>query len=52
MNVIKKIERLVQIKNEIRKMRQTLEFQEKELDGIAGELVEFLMHKKIIEPRC
>ena len=51
MNVLKTIENIVRIKNEIGEIRAKLEHYERELDGAAGELIEFLKHKKIIEPK-
>jgi hypothetical protein len=51
MNVLKTIEKIVRIKNEIGEIRAKLEHYERELDFAAGELIEFLKHKKIIEPK-
>jgi hypothetical protein len=51
MNVLKTVERLVVIRDEIRAVKEKLEHHQRELDGVASELIEFLKQQQIIETR-
>lgn len=51
MNVIKVIEEIIQVRDEINDTSRKLEFQAKLLDKKVYDLIEFLKMKKILESR-
>jgi cell division protein FtsL len=51
MNPLKIIEKLIKTRDELQEISRNLHHKERELDQLAGELLEFLKHKRIIETR-
>lgn len=51
MNPIEIVEKIIEVKDEIREIKLKLEYQQKRLDNLAGDLIEYLKHKKLIESR-
>jgi hypothetical protein len=51
MEIIKIVESLVKIRDQVDETKNKLEFLRRELDVQTGLLIEFLKHKRIIETR-
>jgi dsDNA-specific endonuclease/ATPase MutS2 len=51
MNVIKVIESLIRIREELEETKKKIEYLRRELDAQTGDLIEFLKDRRIIETR-
>lgn len=51
MNPLEIVEKIVMVKDEIREIKNKLEHQQKRLDNLAGDLIEYLKYKRLIESR-
>jgi hypothetical protein len=51
MNIIKTLEELVKVKDELYRLDKQIRWQADQVDRIAADLVEFLKDQRIIEPK-
>lgn len=51
MNVIKTLEKICRIREEMKKISRALEHQQQELDQCTHEIVEYLKMKRLVESR-
>lgn len=51
MNPLEIVEKIIEVKDEIREIKNKLEYQQKRLDNLAGDLIEYLKYKRLIESR-
>ncbi len=51
MNVIKTLEKICKVREEMNKISRALEYQQKELDKCTHEIIEYLKMKRLVESR-
>lgn len=51
MNILKTLENIVKVRDDLQKTRDDLDHQQRQLDFLVSEVIEFLQEKKIIEAR-
>ena len=51
MNPLEIVEKIIEVKDEIREIKNKLDYQQKRLDNLAGDLIEYLKYKRLIESR-